>query len=138
MYKTITQFIQSGPYENKPKEKSTTKTLSRQQRKRRKGKERIRKRREFEKNVIENIEKKKSMALNGLFHDIKGLATSLPSSAGSNEKKKVKSMTNKQRHRVTPSELSVMKNVIKHPTFTANPLGALKQHLLAVASTKQT
>jgi len=88
--------------------------------------------------VIANIEKKKSMALNGLFHDIKGLATSLPSSAGSNEKKKVKSMTNKQRHRVTPSELSVMKNVIKHPTFSANPLGSLKQHLLAVASTKQS
>ena len=123
-----------GPYEaNRTDADKKTTSLSRQQRKRRKGKERIRKRKEFEEAIVQNLEKKKSLALNGLFHDIKGLATSLPSAAASeSKKKKVKSMTNKQRHRATPSELSVMKNVIKHRAFAANPLGALKQHLLEV------
>ena len=79
------------------------------------------------------------MALNGLFHDIKGLAASLPSFRldRARRRSQIHGRTNRDM-KVTPSELSVMKNVIKHPTFSANPLGALKQHLLAVASTKQT
>lgn len=119
----------SGPYE-KPDDSDESKKLSRGQRRRRKGKERIRKRKEFESSIIEAIEKKKSLALNGLFNDIKGLAKSLPKASAGSKKNTRKSMTSKQRHRVSPSELSVMKSVIKHPTFKSNPLSALKQHLL--------
>lgn len=109
--------------------------LSRGQRRRRKGKDRIRKRANFEKEVLQAKEKQKSLEENGLFSNLEGLAKSLPSS-DKGENGKTKSMTSKQRHRVCTSEVSVMKKVILHPTFKSNPLSALKQHLLMSTTTR--
>ena len=111
--------------------------LSRGQRKRRKGKERIRKRAKFEREMLDQIAKERNTALYGKMSAMKGLLTSLPPNASKAKTSQPKHLTHKQRHRSRASEIAAMSSVLMHPAFKSNPLSAIKQHLESTVAAPQ-
>lgn len=112
--------------------------LSRGQRRRRKGKERVRKRSKFEKEMLDQIAKERNISAHGKLTGMNSLMSYLPSDSKKTTKSEPKHLTHKQRHRSRVSEIAAMASVLMHPTFKSNPLSAIKQHLEATVALSPT
>lgn len=127
------------PYVRKNDEKDASRTLpskeepalSRGQRRRRKGKERLRKRAAFEKEIKSRNDREINLSTNGMFGELDALVSSLPNAEKTVTSSARRGMTHKQRHRSCASEVAEMAKVLRHSSFKASPLGAIKQHLEA-------